>query len=180
MKSQRPSFRKARWFLVSFWLIATALAVGGCSARCKDDDSTACIDSLYEEFRKEFADTPDLDVETLLRRSGDPGVIVVDVREPEEREVSMIPDSITREQFDADPDLYKQRLIVTVCTIGHRSGHYAQDLRKRGFQATNLRGGILSWTHAHQPLAGPDGPTRRVHVYGPDWNFAAEGYEAVW
>jgi hypothetical protein len=39
---------------------------------------------------------------------------------------------------------------------------------------------VLLWSHEGLPLTSSDGPTRRVHVYGPRWNLLPAGYEAVW
>ena len=64
-------------------------------------------------------------------------------------------------------------------SVGYRSGSEAARLRRDGLDARNLRGGILEWCHAGQPVVNAGGPTRRVHVYGARWNFLPEGYEPV-
>ena len=92
----------------------------------------------------------------------------------------MIPGAITKILHDQNPEAYRDRQMVTYCTIGYRSGLYAQQLRKDGFDAINLRGSILSWAHAGQSLENTAGETRRVHVYGRKWDLLPEGYEAEW
>jgi hypothetical protein len=58
---------------------------------------------------------------------------------------------------------------------------YVDQLREEGFDAENLVGSLLLWTHAGLPLEDADGnPTKRVHVYGKKWNLVADGYEAEW
>lgn len=135
---------------------------------------------MYEGYRKDFPNVPGITAEDLMQVEQEGDVVLVDVREPEEQRVSMIPGAITATQFEAERDRYRGSEIVVYCTIGARSGRYANELIGEGFDARNLEGSILSWTHAGGSLVGPNGPTKDVHVYGPTWNLAADGYHAVW
>ena len=82
--------------------------------------------------------------------------------------------------FDADLIAAGAEVIV-YCTVGLRSGKTARQLRERGINALNLRGGILAWLAAGGALVDAQGaPTNRVHVYGRRWNAVPEGFEAVW
>lgn len=48
---------------------------------------------------------------------------------------------------------YKQHPIIAVCRSGSRSGAACNTLRKAGFeQVYNLRGGMLAWENAGQPV----------------------------
>ncbi len=48
---------------------------------------------------------------------------------------------------------YKQRPIIAVCRSGSRSAAACSVLRKAGFeQVYNLRGGMLAWENAGQPV----------------------------
>ncbi|GMV90880.1 MAG: hypothetical protein AMXMBFR82_06580 [Candidatus Hydrogenedentota bacterium] len=108
-------------------------------------------------------------------------MVLVDVRTEDEREISGIPDAISKAKFEQYEDAYADKTIVTYCTIGYRSGIYAETLREKGLDARNLRGSILSWVHEGRPVVDPEGAeTRRVHIYGPEWNLLPEGYTAVW
>jgi len=153
----------------------------GCSRQmpASDAEEVVRIREMYGGYRKDFPDVPGITAEELLKLSPQ-DVVLVDVREPEEQQVSMIPGAITAEEFESDPEKYRGSLIVAYCTIGARSGRYAAKLIDDGFDARNLEGSILSWTHAGGSLVGPAGPTKEVHVYGPTWSLAAEGYHAVW
>ena len=107
--------------------------------------------------------------------------MLVDARTPEEQAVSMLPGAITQQEFERRAEDFKGRRVVAYCTIGYRSGEYTEALRADGWDAHNLSGSILAWTHAGQPLETPDGaPTKRLHIYGPKWDLAAEGYETVY
>jgi sodium/bile acid cotransporter 7 len=146
-----------------------------------DAEKRARIDELYESYKSRFPDAPEMTVETLRQRlAGDEPLVLVDVRSDKEREVSMIPGAISQEEFEIDPDRFTGREVVTYCTIGYRSGRYTQKLVGRGWDAHNLRGSIVSWTHIGGELERDGRPTRRVHVYGKTWNLVAAGYEAVW
>jgi rhodanese-related sulfurtransferase len=48
---------------------------------------------------------------------------------------------------------YKQHPIIAVCRSGSRSAAACNTLRKAGFeQVYNLRGGMLAWENAGQPV----------------------------
>jgi len=116
-----------------------------------------------------------------------PEALLVDVRSPVEQGVSRLPGAISQTEFEAmygaDPqnDPQAPRPVVVYCTVGYRSGLYASQLAARGWQAVNLAGSILAWTHAQGTLVDPQGqPTDQVHVYGALWDLAAEGYRTRW
>jgi sodium/bile acid cotransporter 7 len=162
-------------------LALTPLGVGQDSGGRSDAEKRARIDELYEGYRKSFPAAPEKTVETLVQElSGPEPPVLVDVRSKEEQGVSMIPGAISREEFEKHPDRVAGREVVTYCTIGYRSGRYTEKLVERGWNASNLRGSILSWMHAGGELHRGGTPTRRVHVYGKAWDLVPEGYEAVW
>ncbi len=139
------------------------------------------INVMYQEYREDFPDVREItpqDVAGLLQSGS---LVLVDVRTPEEQAVSMLPGAITAQSFAVAEDTYREKTVVTYCTIGARSGVYADELRQKGFDVCNLKGSLLAWTHAGLPLKDANGhDTKRVHVYGKKWDLAAEGYEAVW
>jgi len=155
---------------------------GGCGSKAggSDADKAARIAEMYADYSKKFPQVEGISAEELRGLEPDRKVALVDVRTPEEQAVSMIPGAITQQEFDAHRANYADSLVVTYCTIGARSGEYAAKLREEGLEVRNLEGSILAWTHAGGELKGPDGPTRKVHVYDKRWNLAADGYDAVW
>jgi rhodanese-related sulfurtransferase len=114
-----------------------------------------------------------------LARPQDRPAVLVDVREPHERRVSMLPGAISQQEFERDSARYRSWVVVPYCTIGVRSGLYTRALRQQGFEARNLAGSALAWAHAGQMFEADGKPTRRVHVYDADWNLLPRGYEAV-
>lgn len=144
-------------------------------------DRRSTIESMYAEYRVEaFADVPGISVANLQVLEAEQPIVLVDCREDVERAVSMVPGAISKADFEANAAAYREHLVVTYCTIGYRSGVYAADLIGRDFDAINLKGGVLAWAHANQPFIAPGGDeTRRVHVYGAQWDLLPDGYESV-
>lgn len=172
-----------RMFGLAASCLVLIISLGACSSTVdvSDAQKRARIDEMFEDYRADFPDTPNVTVDEYMRMRDGDDVVLVDAREPEEQQVSMIPSAISMEQFERNREEYSDSKVVAYCTIGYRSGEYAETLREEGFDAYNLKGSILSWAHAGQPLVNSeDEPTTRVHVYGPKWNLAPDEYEAVW
>ena len=144
-----------------------------------DADRVARIDALYETYRAAFADVPEVRAEELMAWVAADAVVIVDVRPAVERDVAMIPGAIPAERFDAAAAAGKP--VVAYCTIGARSGAWVAEQRKLGVDARNLRGSVLSWSHAGGAFVDASGAaTRRVHVYGPTWDLLRADYTAVY
>lgn len=161
--------------------LGACLPVGQAARNATDEEKAATIREMYTEYKQDFPDVRDLTVEELdaLRDKDNP--VLVDARTEKEQAVSMIPGAITREHYEAHRSEYQGRPVITYCTIGYRSGEYAEELSEEGVDAWNLAGSILAWTHAGKALVTPDGKTtKRVHVYGRKWDLVAEGYETTW
>jgi len=149
-------------------------------SKMSDAEKREQIETLYAKSKRLFPEVVDLTVEELDRLRESEDVLLVDARNPQEQEVSMLPGAIRAQQLDQSLAENRSRTLVVYCTIGHRSGLLAQKLQASGLKVYNLKGAILSWTHAGKELVDSAGPTRRVHVAGPTWSLAAEGYEPVW
>jgi sodium/bile acid cotransporter 7 len=175
------------------WCVAAAvvvsIAIVSCGRRLPTPESGTTgdreklekINAMYFKYKEGFPNTPDISVDELLLLQKEEDVVLVDVREPEEQGVSMMPGAITVAEFERDPEGYRGKTIVAYCTIGSRSGYFTRELRERGFRAFNLRGSILSWAHAGKEFVDRDGrATKRAHVYSGEWNLLPKGYEAVW
>ncbi|AFY28878.1 rhodanese-like domain-containing protein [Cyanobium gracile] len=126
-----------------------------------------------------FPGQPEISVADWLARPKDRPAVLVDVREPHERRVSMLPGAIAKDDFERNSARYRSWLVVPYCTIGLRSGLYTRELRGRGFEVRNLAGSALAWAHAGLPFEAQGKATRRVHVFNADWNLLPRGYEPV-
>ncbi|HDZ11211.1 MAG TPA: rhodanese-like domain-containing protein, partial [Bacteroidetes bacterium] len=59
------------------------------------------IHAMYQSYKKHtFPATPDVTVEELLQWQKRDSVILVDVRSPKERRVSIIPNAISQKEFE--------------------------------------------------------------------------------
>lgn len=84
-------------------------------------------------------------------------LVLVDVREPFEREIADLPESgqhrIPVAQFlDRMGELDPEENLVIYCRSGARSGWAAKQLAERGFtRVWNLKGGVLGWREEVDP-----------------------------
>ncbi|MDB5102560.1 MAG: rhodanese domain protein [Fibrobacteres bacterium] len=129
---------------------------------------------------------PIIKAEALKAIIDDTNLILIDVRKPREQEVSMLPHAISTALFSATyrHGIPKEKRLVVYCTIGYRSGKYAEELAKQGVKAENLEGGVLAWSFAggkfftwnsvHELVE-----TNRIHVYDPEWNIVHPDYIGI-
>lgn len=95
-----------------------------------------------------------------------PNFIVVDVRDPREYNVSIIPGAITKEQFEKNKAQFANATIIPYCTVGGRSAQYSRELAAQGVKVINFKESIIGWCEAKLPLVTLDGKsTQRVHTY---------------
>lgn len=93
--------------------------------------------------------------------------VIVDVREPAEYRVSMIPGAIPKAEFEKNIKAYAGKTVIPYCTLGGRSSQYAEQLAAKGYPVVNFRESIIGWCRAKLPLVTPDGQaTQRVHANG--------------
>ncbi len=59
-------------------------------------------------------------------------------------------------------ELPKERTIVAVCRSGGRSEAAVRGLRRLGYEAENLEGGVNAWDRAKLPLVDESGARGRV------------------
>lgn len=105
--------------------------------------------------------------------------VLVDVRTDEEVNVSVIPGAITKAQYEKNAKSYQDKTVIVYCTVGGRSGAYAEQLSGKGVKVKNYKGSILQWVSAELPMQTLDGkPTNRVHTYSNRYRVPAK-YEQV-
>ncbi|MHC4220391.1 MAG: rhodanese-like domain-containing protein [Planctomycetota bacterium] len=138
------------------------------------------VDAMYQKSRRLFPGIAELTAEELQRMLAEQDVLLTDVRTPQEQSGSMMRGAIPGQEFEADRKEYEGRTVVCYCTMGERSGKYTRELQAQGWNAFNLMGSILAWTHVGGPLINGEGPTNRLHVHSRGCNLAADGYEAIW
>jgi len=171
---------------VGVTLVGAALLVGCAGSPPQTDaDKLARLSEMVEDVAARFPDVDNVTVAEVGRLLEEDSVVLVDVREERERAISMIPGAISAGEFERDPSRYANVAVVAYCTIGHRSSEYARRLTAAGHPVSNLSGSILAWVHAGGPLVAGDSlaagaVTKRLHVYGRDWDLAPSKYETIW
>ena len=109
--------------------------------------------------------------------------IIVDRRDQEEIDISHIPGSISDVKFDdyVKEQLEKDALIVVYCSVGYRSGEYAEELQEAGFtNVYNLYGGIFKWVNEGREVVNYNGPTQAIHTYNKKWSKWVTKGEKTW
>ena len=137
------------------------------------------IATMYRQYAADFPEVAEITVAQLQQLPRE-SVVLVDVRSPEERAVSIIPGAISTAELERNLEQYRAATIVAYCTIGYRSGKYARKLERQGIEVLNLSGSLLSWSHAGGALVNAEGSTNKIHVFARRWQLVADDYQAVW
>ncbi|HEX6390349.1 MAG TPA: rhodanese-like domain-containing protein [Solirubrobacteraceae bacterium] len=90
----------------------------------------------------------------------DGAALVIDVREPYEREAGHIDGTrhIELERLASQSDsIPKDTPVIFYCRVGARSAMAAQAFQAAGFQARSMAGGITAWDAEGRPLVPEDG-----------------------
>ena len=106
-------------------------------------------------------DRTELDPDEVHERLDE--VQLLDVREPDEWEAGRIEGAhhLPMGQLAArQEEIAEDRPVVAVCRSGARSGQVASALRRAGYEAYNLRGGLKAWSRADLPMSADDGDPR--------------------
>lgn len=176
-----------------FMLIALGSWVGSAAAQkplTRDEKLAQKIRVAYLKATSGMQ-VASIEAESLLtaKRDGrDTGFILIDVREDAEIAVSRIDGALSPTEFSVRYRVGgppKSKTLVTYCTIGYRSGKFAEQLATHGLTVRNLEGGILGWVQNGGQVVRrmPDGslqPVTEVHVYDKEWNLLPPGYQAKW
>ena len=144
------------------------------------DERRRTLEGMVSRVRRRFPKVETISAAALRERLPAGDTVLVDVRSPAERAVSTLPGAITPGEFEDRREELGDCTVVAYCTVGARSSRYARRMGRKGVPVLNLEGSLLAWTHAGGELTDGSSATRRVHVFGPRWNLAADGYEGVW
>ena len=157
------------------------LFITSCFSPKKYKNKKEILSSMTQNISKKHPNVKTLGpLEVLSWQKSNKEFVLIDVRKDDERAISTIKGSISADEFNRDPNRYKDKTVVSFCTIGMRSSDFTEKLQKEGFDAYNLEGGILLWSHQGLSYYKKGQETKRVHVYSEAWDFLAEGYEGVW
>ena len=164
-------------------IVLTSFGCGQDMVVQSEVDERSLVTTMYQKYAQEFPQVKGITVEELQQlQQQDKNIILVDVRSPKEREVSMIPGAITQKEFEENLEKYSNNdaVIIAYCTIGYRSGKYAAKLSKKGINILNLEGSLLAWSHINGKLVNNNGSTNKVHIFSRQWQLTADNYQPVW
>ncbi len=150
------------------------------SESSSDVQKRQTIEKMVADYRANFPDTIEMDSSRAKELMQAKKIIFIDVRQPNEQEVSMLPDAIPHNVFLKNPEKYREYTKVGYCTIGYRSSRFTQAMKQNGVTIYNLHGGMLGWVHDGGKIYDKNGQSFRIHVYGRPWELAPEGYQEVW
>jgi rhodanese-related sulfurtransferase len=105
-------------------------------------------------------EVPEIDVDDLATRR-DGGQVVIDVRTPEEYEEFHLPDVVLipmGELVERIDELPTEGQLPIICHTGARSYQVAEYLRRQGFDAVNVVGGMVAWMDADFPVETGEAP----------------------
>jgi rhodanese-related sulfurtransferase len=131
--------------------------------------------------------------EILMNNENKDKFIIVDCRTSDERNISMIPCSISKEEFEnklliENESSFFNQLIIIYCTIGYRSGVYCNQLEKKGFNNLKNSEGIILYTFYCEDLVKEIIlknkikqyiKVKDVHVYGEQWKLQSDHFKSV-
>merc|ERR1712216_212721 len=105
------------------------------TASADDDERARRVLALWEGYRKKnFMEVAEMSAQDALTAQQDDTVTTcfVDCRTEEERSVSVIPGSISKEallqHLSCDPAWHTGKTVIVYCTIGYRSAQFTQEL----------------------------------------------------
>lgn len=118
------------------------------------DDSCVVDGASQVPARRPTVDVAELDRLLRARAGGQGDFVLLDVREPQERDVAAIPGSelvpVARVR-SGGPVPGSQGRVYVFCKSGGRSAEAVDLLRARGVDAVDVAGGILAWSREVDP-----------------------------
>lgn len=110
--------------------------------------TTACGQQNYENT----------DVKGFVELMKDSNVVVLDVRTADEFKEGHLEGAVNIDQAQGDfiqkakAVLPKEKTIAIYCRSGRRSASAAGRLADEGYKCVNLKGGIIAWKEANEPV----------------------------
>ncbi|MGH1352094.1 MAG: rhodanese-like domain-containing protein [Methyloligellaceae bacterium] len=161
---------------IILFLIALIFSSGYATA------NPAILEDLRQNIRRDYADINHMQAEVLAGFLQDrKDIVIFDVREKAEYNVSHIPGSIRIDPGIGSNTFLKQhgeritgKQVLFYCSVGVRSSRLAarlaKDLKKLGAtDVHNLDGGLFHWHNLNQTLVNQKGTVPFIHPYNNRW-----------
>ncbi len=163
---------------IILFLVIFCIPISNCFSE-SDKSNKEIVYELYRGYQKSLIGVNEISPIEALTQFNDGKIIFVDVRDDGEMSVSMLPKAISKKEFLDNKNLHKDKKIIAYCTIGYRSGLFADEMKKNDIEVYNLSAGILGWTHEGGKVYDSRGIVQRIHVYGKDWDYAPNGFDTI-
>jgi rhodanese-related sulfurtransferase len=137
-------------------------------SKTKNPNFSHVLDSIFQW------NSPQVTVAELIELKKK-GVVLLDVREKNEFEVSHIRHAqhVSALWFDMRElyDFPKDTTIIVYCSVGNRAARITDRIRRAGYPNVYLLyGGIFEWVNQRNPIYRKDGvQTTEIHAYQPQW-----------
>lgn len=172
------------WLIRAAWSVGQLLPVTAAAGAGPPSDAPSVLLANYSAgLNKKFPDVPVIRTEELPTLS--PFPILLDVRNPDEFDVSRIPGARLA-GGDIVGELKKEGVgpetgIVVYCSVGYRSAQVARKLAAAGYlHVRNLEGSIFQWANEGRPLVNDSGPTTGVHPFNEKWGRFLDSDRWAW
>ncbi len=155
----------SRWFRILPLMVMLAMVHASCGQKAFEKE----LKRLYKETVP-LVKSDELDTTTLE------SYYILDIRSPEEYEVSHLPAArmLNYETFRPDQviDIPKDAKVLVYCSVGYRSERAGEQLQKAGYKnVQNLYGGIFDWKNKGNEVVNLENvPTDSVHTYNLLWS----------
>lgn len=160
-------------FNIKFLLIISFITLSSCNQQ-----ALLSWDQITAEIKHKFNTVKHITVEEFTSHpENNEELLIIDVRDQAEYEVSHIPGAIHMPLAKniAALAIEKDKDIIVYCSVGYRSAIVAQKLQELGINnVTNLEGSIFSWANQGLPLNNRVGFTKEVHPYNQHWGQLLE------
>jgi rhodanese-related sulfurtransferase len=129
------------------------------------------------KIRSEFPEVKRIttsDLAAWLADTGRTPPVLLDVRERAEFDVSHLRNArhVQPSASASAIHLPKDQPIVTYCSVGYRSGGFADKLRQAGYKnVVNLEGSIFRWANEGRPVFNGASHVKKVHPYDRTWGL---------
>lgn len=116
--------------------------------------STACSQQKKEQSEGSI---PLITADSLKASMGNPKIVILDVRTPEEFAEGHVQGAVNVDYRSADfaakvDKLDKTKSYEVYCKSGRRSGESVKLMKEKGFNAASVTGGILEWQSKGFPM----------------------------
>ena len=149
-------------------------------------DAVKELAEFHLSIEEKFEDVVHLKAKALATMDSE-NIVLFDVRETAEYEISHLPNAIqvspdiSRDDFlKLFGDMIGQKTVVFYCSVGYRSSVLAEDTQN-GIRTPvyNLEGGVFNWHNQRRQLVNQSGPTDYVHPFDQHWGRLLSRQEKI-